>query len=197
MRGKLDMDKKRCFGNGPDKAFYAEYHDNEWGIPVHDDRHLFEMLILEGVQAGLSWEIVLKKREGYRRLFHNFEPSLVASMTDIELEELVNDSSIIRNRRKIFAARQNAQVFLKIQEEYGSFDSYLWKFVNHNPLINHWKAIEEVPASTELSDTISKDLKKRGMTFVGSIIIYAYMQAIGMINDHLIDCWCYQQSKSI
>ena len=144
----MKKDKKRCFGNGPGKEFYAEYHDNEWGIPVHDDRHLFEMLILEGAQAGLSWETVLKKREGYRNLFHNFEPSVVAAMSDEELEGLINNPAIIRNRRKIFSARQNADVFLKIQNEFGSFDRYLWPFVNNKPIINQWKIFEEVPSES-------------------------------------------------
>lgn len=188
----MKKDKKRCFGNGPGKEFYAEYHDNEWGIPVHDDRHLFEMLILEGAQAGLSWETVLKKREGYRNLFHNFEPSVVAAMSDEELEGLINNPAIIRNRRKIFSARQNADVFLKIQNEFGSFDRYLWPFVNNKPIINQWKIFEEVPSESPISDALSKDLKKRGMIFVGSKIVYAYMQAIGMVNDHLVDCLCRQ-----
>lgn len=182
--------EKRCFGNGPGKDFYAEYHDKEWGVPVHEDRRLFEMLVLEGAQAGLSWETVLKKREGYRRLFHNFDPLLVAAMTEEELEGLISNSAIIRNRRKIFSVRQNARVFLQIQKEFGSFDCYLWKFVENKPVVNHWKTFKEVPPKTVQSDTLSKDLKKRGMVFVGSTIIYAYMQAIGMVNDHLVDCFC-------
>ena len=179
---------KRCFGNDPDKPFYTEYHDHEWGIPVHEDGHLFEMLILEGAQAGLSWETVLKKRAGYRRLFHRFNPKRVASMTDKELVELTHNPAIIRNRRKIFSARQNAQVFLKIQEEFGSFDRYVWAFVKNKPIINRWKKWEKVPAKTKISDALAKDLKKRGMSFVGSTIIYAFMQAVGMVNDHLVDC---------
>lgn len=182
--------KKRCFGDQPGKEFYAEYHDQEWGIPVHDDRHLFEMLILEGAQAGLSWETILKRREGYRRAFHRFDPVKVASMTDQELDALLHNEEIIRNRLKVYAARKNALVFLKIQDEFGSFDQYVWKFVNGKPMINHWKQFSEVPATTPESDVLSKDLKKRGMTFVGSTIIYAYMQAVGLVNDHLADCWC-------
>ena len=179
---------KRCFGNGEGKKFYANYHDEEWGIPVHEDRHLFEMLILEGAQAGLSWETVLKKREGYRRLFHHFDPSAVAKMSDEELEKLLLDPSIIRNRLKVFGARKNARVFLEIQEEFGCFDHYLWRFVDGKPLVNRWKTWEEVPAKTLESDLLSKDLKKRGMTFVGSTIMYAFMQAVGMVNDHLANC---------
>ena len=180
----------RCFGGEPGKEFYAEYHDQEWGIPSHDDRHLFEMLILEGAQAGLSWETILKKREGYRKAFHHFDPHKVAFMSDKELETLRENPEVIRNRLKIYGTRQNARAFLKIQEEFGSFDSYVWRFVNGAPLINHWKHFKEVPSSTRESDVLSKDLKKRGMTFVGSTIIYAYMQAVGMVNDHLMACWC-------
>lgn len=182
--------KKRCFGGQPGKEFYAEYHDKEWGIPVHDDTHLFEMLILEGAQAGLSWETILKRRQGYRVAFHQFDPRKVAAMTDTELEALLQNEGIIRNRLKVFGTRQNAQVFLKIQQEHGSFDQYLWKFVQGKPIVNRLKALKELPVSTPESDAISKDLKKRGMTFVGSTIIYAYMQAVGLVNDHLIDCWC-------
>lgn len=182
--------KIRCFGNDPGKEFYADYHDNEWGIPVHDDRHLFEMLILEGAQAGLSWETILKRREGYRKAFYQFHPEKVASMKDDELEALRQNPEIIRNRLKIYAARQNAQVFLKIQEEFGSFDRYLWNFVGGKSIINYRQSFKEMPVTTKESDALSKDLKKRGMTFVGSTIIYAYMQAIGMVNDHLITCWC-------
>ncbi len=184
--------KERCFGNGPGKEFYAAYHDEEWGIPVHDDRHLFEMLILEGAQAGLSWETILKRREGYRLAFHRFDPIKVAAMTDKELEGLRNNEGIIRNRLKIYATRQNAMVFLKIQKEFGSFDKYLWSFVKGKPIKNHYKSFALVPTITEESNALSKDLKKRGMTFVGSTIIYAYMQAVGLVNDHLTSCFCYK-----
>ena len=184
--------KKRCFGGAAGKEFYAKYHDEEWGIPVHDDNHLFEMLILEGAQAGLSWETILKRRQGYRRAFHQFDPKKVASMSDDELESLRSNSEIIRNRLKIYSAVQNARIFLKIQEEFGSFDRYVWEFVNAQPIVNHWKNFHEVPAKTPQSDALSKDLKNRGMTFVGSTIIYAFMQAIGMVNDHTIECWCYR-----
>lgn len=182
--------KKRCFGGQVGKELYADYHDQQWGIPVHDDRELFEMLILEGAQAGLSWETILNKRAGYRAAFHQFEVNKVAAMTDAELEALLLNPNIVRNRLKIFAARKNAVVFSKIQQEFGSFDQYLWRYVEHKPVINQFKTFADVPASTALSDAISKDLKKRGMTFVGSTIIYAYLQAVGVVNDHLADCWC-------
>lgn len=185
--------KKRCFGGAPGKEFYADYHDNEWGIPLHDDQQLFEMLILEGAQAGLSWEAILKKRAGYRKAFKNFDPQKVAQMTDEELEKLRENPEIIRNKLKIFSARKNARVFLSIQKEYGSFDKYLWKFVGGTPIKNHWKTFEDVPVTTSESDALSKDLKKRGMSFVGSTIIYAYMQAVGMVDDHLVGCWCYTE----
>jgi DNA-3-methyladenine glycosylase I len=188
-------EKKRCFGGSAGKEFYAEYHDTEWGIPVHDDRHLFEMLILEGAQAGLSWETILKRRESYRKAFHRFDPVRVAVMTDEELEALRQDSSIIRNRLKIYAARQNAKVFLDIQKEFGSFDQYLWGFVKGVPIVNQWKKWRDVPCLSPESNALSKDLKKRGMTFVGSKIIYAYMQAVGLIDDHLEDCWCRNSSR--
>lgn len=180
---------KRCFGEAPGKEFYAEYHDKEWGIPVHEDRLLFEMLILEGAQAGLSWETILKRREGYRKAFHQFDPLTVSKMTDQELESLREEPNIIRNRLKIYAARQNARVFLEIQKEFGSFDRYLWNFVNGRAIVTRRKRLEEIPPSTPISDTLSKDLKKRGMTFVGSTIIYAFMQAVGLVDDHLADCW--------
>ncbi|HSX03397.1 MAG TPA: DNA-3-methyladenine glycosylase I [Rhabdochlamydiaceae bacterium] len=186
----MKENKKRCFGSAPGKEFYAEYHDKEWGIPVYDDRHLFEMLILEGAQAGLSWETVLKRREGYRKAFHHFDPVKVAKMTDDELNDLLENQDIIRNRLKIYAARQNALVFLQIQKEFGSFSRYVWSFVNDKPLVTRRKSLQDIPASTLTSDALSKDLKKRGMTFVGSTIIYAFMQAVGLVDDHLADCWC-------
>lgn len=184
------QEKKRCFGGQPGKEFYAEYHDKEWGIPVHDDRHLFEMLILEGAQAGLSWETILKRREGYRKAFHNFDPKKVAAMTDKQLEAQLENEGIIRNRLKVFGTRQNAVVFLAIQKEFGSFDAYLWSFVNGKPIVKRRKTLKDVPVSTPESDALSKDLKKRGMTFVGSTIMYAYMQAVGLVDDHLSGCWC-------
>ncbi len=188
MSTKQPMDNKiRCFGNG--KEFYARYHDEEWGIPEHDDKQLFELLILEGAQAGLSWETILKRREGYRKAFHNFNPDVVAHMSDAELEALRHNPAIIRNRLKIYGARQNARVFLHIQKEFGSFDHYVWQFVHNKPIINRWHTLKEIPPKTAESDALSKDLKKRGMTFVGSTIIYAYMQAIGVVNDHIVSCW--------
>lgn len=183
------MIKKRCFGNKQGQELYADYHDNEWGIPVHDDRHLFEMLILEGAQAGLSWETILKRRQGYRNAFYNFDATKVAAMSDSQLEALRQDPTIIRNRLKIYAARQNARIFLNIQQEFGSFDRYIWSFVHGQPIKNVPKTFTDVPVTTPESDALSKDLKKRGMTFVGPTIIYAFMQAVGMVNDHLQDCW--------
>ena len=181
--------KSRCFGNKPGEEFYAHYHDEEWGVPVHDDQKLFEMLLLEGAQAGLSWSTILKRREGYRHAFHQFDPQKVAQMSDQELAALRDDPGIIRNRLKIAAAKINAQVFLQLQKEFGSFDHYLWSFVEGKPIVNSWKNFSEVPITTPESDALSKDLKKRGMKFVGSTIIYAYMQAIGMVDDHLTSCW--------
>jgi DNA-3-methyladenine glycosylase I len=191
--GKIFMDKSptinRCFGNG--NALYAQYHDEEWGIPSHDDRHLFEMLILDGAQAGLSWETILKKREGYRQAFHHFDPKKVANMSDAALAELRENPSIIRNRLKIESTRKNAQVFLEIQKEWTSFHQYLWHYVDGTPIINHWTSFKDAPTKTPLSDRISKDLKKRGMSFVGPTIIYAYLQAVGVVNDHMTSCCKY------
>lgn len=177
----------------PQKSYYENYHDFEWGVPVHDDRHHFEMLLLEGAHAGLSWDLVLRKREGYRSAFKNFDPQKVAALTDSELEELLQNPAIIRNKLKVYGARKNALSFLKIQQEFGSFDAYIWKFVNGKPIINSWKTSKEAPANSKESDTISKDLKKRGMTFVGTTIIYSYMQAIGMVNDHMVSCFRYKK----
>ena len=184
------MKEKRCFGSAPGKEFYAEYHDKEWGVPVHDDRHLFEMLILEGAQAGLSWETILKRRQEYRRVFHRFDPKKVAKMTDKQLNALLENPGIIRNRLKVYATRQNALVFLQIQKEFGSFATYLWNFVDDKPIITRRKSLKDIPPSTPISDALSKDLKKRGMTFVGSTIIYAFMQAVGLVDDHLAGCPC-------
>ena len=184
-----DNNKRRCAWVGSGKIHYEHYHDTEWGIPVHNDFKHFEMLILEGAQAGLSWETILKRREGYSKAFKRFDPEKVALMTDDELGTLLTNSAIIRNRLKIFSARKNAQIFLTIQQEFGSFDTYVWRFVNDTPKINHPKAIKDISVRTIESDALSKDLKKRGMSFVGSTIIYAYMQAIGMVNDHTIDCY--------
>lgn len=169
------------------------YHDDEWGVPVHDDRLLFEFLILEGAQAGLSWATILKKREGYRKAFDNFEVAAVAAYDDTKINALLNNPDIVRNRLKVNSAVSNAQAFIKVQEAFGSFDSYLWQFVDFRPLQNHWQYRQDVPATTPQSDALSKDLKKRGFKFVGSTICYAHMQATGMVNDHTIDCFRHQQ----
>jgi len=182
-----------CFGNKPAPQFYVDYHDTEWGVPVHDDQNLFEMIILEGAQAGLSWETVLRKRDNYRRAFHNFDVEKVANMTDKQLEKLREDESIIRNRLKIYSARKNAKVFIDIQKGFGTFDTYLWGFVDNKPIINAIEKFEDTPVTSPISNALSKDLKKRGMSFVGSTIIYAYMQAVGMVNDHLTTCPCYKR----
>lgn len=179
--------KNRCFGSHSE--LYAAYHDKEWGQPVHDDHLLFEMLILEGAQAGLSWETVLKRREEYRKVFCFFDPHKVIKMSDEELEKILQTSGVIRNRLKVFSVRQNAIAFLEIQKEFESFDTYLWNFVNFKPILNNWDSLKEIPVKTSISDAISKDLKKRGMKFVGSTIIYAYMQAVGIVNDHVSSCW--------
>ena len=181
-------DKVRC-GWTKGKDFYDHYHDTEWGEPVHDDHKHFEMLILEGAQAGLSWETILLKRDGYRKAFRNFRPDEVANMTDEELESLRNNSEIVRNKLKIYATRSNARIFLSIQEEFGSFDCYVWGFVGRTTKINRWQSLEAIPTSTPESDLLSADLKRRGMKFVGTTIMYAYMQAVGLVNDHVVTCW--------
>ena len=183
--------KPRCAWSG-DLPIYIDYHDNEWGRPTHDDTELFELLILEGMQAGLSWITVLKKREAFREAFDGFDPQKVALYDDAKIQALLANEGIIRNRLKVNAAVKNAKAFLAIQEAYGSFDAFLWAYVNGTPIQNHWKTMAEVPATTPLSDQISKDLKKRGFTFVGSTIIYAFMQSTGMVNDHVTDCFLYQ-----
>ena len=182
----MDDGKIRCFG---DKPAYAAYHDTEWGVPVHDDRVFFEFILLEGAQAGLNWETILNKREGYRAQFHDFDPVKVAAMSDAELEAARENTNIVRNKLKIYSARKNARVFLDIQKEFGAFDAYVWPFVGGAPIVNAWPRFEDVPATTPQSDALSKDLKKRGMSFVGSTIIYAFMQATGLVNDHLTSCW--------
>jgi DNA-3-methyladenine glycosylase I len=182
-------DKTRCPWVPANKPDYADYHDNEWGRPVHDDQKLFEMLILEGAQAGLSWYTILQRRDGYRKAFKNFDPTKVARMTDAQLDAQLKNEAIIRNRLKVFSTRKNAQVFLAIQKEFGSFDAYLWRFVGGKPKINRPKSMKDVPATTSESDALAKDLKKRGMSFVGSSIMYAYMQAVGLVNDHVVDCF--------
>lgn len=185
--------KTRCQWISKEKEgyLYCNYHDKEWGIPVHDDKVLFEFLILEGAQAGLSWSTVLKKRENYRKAFDNWDFYKIAKYGEKKEKELLQNEGIIRNRLKIKSTINNAKVFIQIIKEFGSFDKYIWGFVNGKPIINMFKSMSEIPASTEVSDKISKDLKKRGMNFVGSTIIYAFMQAVGMVNDHEISCFRY------
>ncbi len=180
--------KIRCPWVNEDQLM-IEYHDKEWGIPVHDDSLLFEFLVLEGAQAGLSWTTILKKRENYRKAFDNFEPVIVAAYNEDKIQELLENSGIVRNKLKIRSAVTNAAALLKIQKEYGSFDSYIWRFVGGKPKQNMWKKMEEIPSSTSESETMSHDLKKKGFKFVGPTICYAFMQAVGMVNDHLVDCF--------
>ena len=180
--------KTRCPWSG-DIPIYVDYHDNEWGRPTHDDRELFELLVLEGAQAGLSWLTILKKRKAYREAFDGFDPIKVALYDEAKIGELMANEGIVRNRRKIEAAVTNAKLFLDVVEEFGSFDAFLWGYVEGEPIVNCWETQADVPATTPLSDRISKDLKKRGFKFVGSTIVYAYMQSIGMVNDHLVDCF--------
>lgn len=187
-------EKKRCSWAG-DLPIYIDYHDNEWGRPEHDDNKLFEMLILEGMQAGLSWITVLKKREAFRKAFDGFDPAKVALYGEEKIQELLANEGIIRNRLKVNAAVTNAKAFLAIQERYGSFDKFIWSYVDDTPIKNHWEKMEDIPASTTVSDRISKDLKKMGFKFVGSTIIYAFMQAVGMVNDHVTDCFIYQNEN--
>ena len=190
-----DVTKKRCSWVSVDDPLMLEYHDREWGVPVHDDRKHFEFLVLEAAQAGLSWAIVLKKREGYRRAFDGFDPGKVARFSARRIEKLVLDPAIIRNRLKIQAAVRNAGAFLKVQEEFGSFDAYCWRFVDGRPKLNRWKIMRQIPATSPESDALSKDLKQRGFSFVGSTVIYAHMQAVGMVNDHLVDCFRYRKVR--
>lgn len=178
-------------------ALYIEYHDNEWGVPEYSDDRLFEFLVLETFQAGLSWLTILKKRENFRRAFDNFDYRKIADYSDAKVEELLTDKSIIRNRRKILATIANAKAFIEVQQEFGSFSHYIWGFVNHQPIQNAWKSQKEVPANTPLSDKISKDLKKRGFQFVGTTVIYAHMQATGMVNDHLVDCFRHAECREL
>jgi DNA-3-methyladenine glycosylase I len=181
-------------GNDP---LYVAYHDEEWGVPAHDDRLLFELLILEGAQAGLSWSTILKKRENYRKAFDNFAIERIAGYADADKQRLLADAGIVRNRLKIDSAIRNARAVLKIREEYASLDSYLWRFVDGTPVQNAWTSMSDLPASTELSDRMSKDLKKRGLNFVGSTICYAFMQAVGMVNDHTTDCFRYREIQKL
>lgn len=180
-------DKPRCFGSHSE--LYARYHDTEWGVPVRDDRTLFEMLILEGAHAGLSWETILNKREGYREVFHDFDVARVASMTDFELYEARQNPAIVRHRQKIEGTRRNARIFMEMQKEFGSFSDWLWSHVDGEPIRTAWPSKDDIPATTPLAKSISKNLKRRGMTFVGPTIVYAYLQAVGVVNDHWRGCW--------
>lgn len=184
---------KRCGWAEHSFDLYLDYHDNEWGVPLHDEKKHYEFLILEGAQAGLSWSTILKKREGYREVFADFDPAEVARFNESQIEGALLNPGIIRNKLKVRSAVTNAQKFLAVQQEFGSFDSYIWSFVDGKPIINHWKNMTEVPVTTDISDKLSKDLKKRGFKFVGSTIIYAHMQAIGMVNDHTVDCFRHKE----
>jgi DNA-3-methyladenine glycosylase I len=186
--------KQRCEWCGDD-PLYVAYHDDEWGVPVHDDRHLFEMLILEGAQAGLSWSTILKKRENYRKAFDNFDAKKIAKYDKAKVAKLLADHGIVRNRLKIAATIQNARAFLEVQKEFDSFDRYIWHFVDGKPKQNKWKSLKEIPPKTAESDAMSKDLKKRGFSFVGSTICYAFMQAVGMVNDHVVTCFRYREAS--
>jgi len=187
--------KSRCPWCG-DSELYRRYHDQEWGVPVHEDRKHFEFLVLESAQAGLSWLTILKKRENYRRAYRDFDPAVVAGFGARDVERMLKDAGIVRNRLKIESSINNAKRFLEIQEEFGSFDAYLWGFVGGRPVVNRWKTLSEIPANTELSDRISKDLKTRGLRFVGSTIIYAHLQAVGIVNDHLTGCFRHAELAS-
>ncbi|HEX4681879.1 MAG TPA: DNA-3-methyladenine glycosylase I [Gemmatimonadaceae bacterium] len=189
------MDLQRCAWVPLDKPDYVAYHDTEWGVPVHDDRLLFELLTLEGAQAGLSWYTILKRRDGYRAAFRDFEPDKVARMTDAQLEKVLAAGDVVRNRLKVFSTRANARAFLSIRKEFGSFDSYVWRFVNGTPLRRRPKSMKDIQARSPESDALSKDLRKRGMSFVGSTIMYAYLQAAGLVDDHMIGCFKASENK--
>jgi DNA-3-methyladenine glycosylase I len=188
---------KRCSWVDVDDTLLCAYHDQEWGVPTHDDRRHFEFLVLEAAQAGLSWSIVLHKREGYRRAFSQFDPEKVARYSPARIAKLAADPGIVRNRMKIGAVVKNARAFLAVQKEYGSFDAYCWQFVNGRPRQNQWSALRQIPATTAESEEFSRDLKRRGFSFVGATVIYAHMQAVGMVNDHLIDCFRYRHVRRL
>lgn len=192
MAAHTEHSLHRCAWAGSDLRMVA-YHDEEWGVPLHDDRRLFEFLVLEGMQAGLSWSTVLRKRPNFRKAFHGFDPVRIARYTAADVRRLLANPGIIRNRLKIEAAVNNARRFLEVQAEFGSFDNYIWQFVDGKPIRNRHKSLAEIPSRTPLSDNISKDLQKRGFKFVGSTIVYAHMQATGMVNDHLVDCFRYKE----
>lgn len=187
------MSKKRCQWAADTYAEYEQYHDEEWGVPVRDDKVHFEFLILEGAQAGLSWSTVLNKRDGYRKAFANFDVKKVAAFDEEKILNILEDPGIIRNKLKVRSVVNNAKCFLKVQQEFGSFSKYIWSFVNDQPIVGHWEKMSDVPATTPESDALSKDLKKRGFKFVGSTIIYAHMQATGLVNDHTVDCYRYKE----
>lgn len=188
--------KRRCEWAGND-PLYVAYHDGEWGVPCHDDRRLFEMLVLEGAQAGLSWLTILRKRENYRKAFHNFDPAKVAAYTQRDIERLLADAGIVRNRLKIESAIRNARAALAVQKEFGSLDAFLWRFVDDRPRRNAWRSLREIPARTEQSDRMSRELKKRGFNFVGSTICYALMQSVGMVNDHVVGCYRHGEVEAL
>lgn len=186
--------KKRCEWVTEDQI-YKDYHDKEWGVPIHDDQHLFEMLSLEGAQAGLSWITILKRRENYQKAFDNFDPAIVRTYDEQKIEELRQDKGVIRNKLKIRSVVTNAEAFIKVQEEFGSFSDYLWQFIGGTPTLNDWPSHADVPASTKESELLSKDLRKRGFKFVGPVICYAFMQAVGMVNDHTRECYLYHENR--
>ncbi len=188
--------KKRCDWLTDDEI-YLEYHDKEWGVPVYDDRALFEMLILEGAQAGLSWITILKRRQTYRQAYDGFDPEKMAKWSDKKIQTLLNDPGVIRNKLKVAAAKQNAQAYLQVIEEHGTFHDFIWFFVGGKPITNRWKTISEIPATTKESDAMSKSLKKKGFKFVGSTICYAFMQSVGMVNDHVTACYRYKEIKNL
>ena len=191
-----DMALQRCPWLDLDKPDYVAYHDREWGVPVHDDRKHFEFLTLESAQAGLSWYTVLRKRANYRKAFAEFDPAVVARFSAAKVEQMLQDPGLIRNRRKICAAVENARHFLAVQDEFGSFNAYIWRFVDGKPIVNEWRTLADLPATSRESDALSKDLKSRGFKFIGSIVIYAHMQATGMVNDHALDCFRRDQLLS-
>ena len=187
---------KRCAWV-PDDDLYTQYHDQEWGVPQYNDQKLFELLILEGAQAGLSWSTILKKRENYRQAFDGFDVKKIAGYDNQKIQELLNNPGIVRNKLKVESTIRNAKAYLEIQKEFGSFNQYIWSFVNGKPIVNHFKELKDLPAKTEISDKMSKEFKKRGFNFVGSTICYAFMQAVGMVNDHTVDCFRYKQVSSL
>jgi DNA-3-methyladenine glycosylase I len=189
-----ESDKPRCAWIAND--LMRQYHDEEWGVPLHDDQKLFEFMVLDAFQAGLSWKTILTKRENFRKAFDNFDPAIIANYDENKYEILLSDAGIIRNRLKIASTISNAKAFLEIQKEYGSFDRYIWSFVNHQIQINSWDSLSEIPAKTEISDKMSKELSKRGFKFVGSTICYSFMQAAGMVNDHVLSCFRYRELSS-